>query len=151
MRTAALLLALVVGCHGELRELGDAGAPGDAAPSMAADLAAPHGSPTFASAIQPDLDRLGCAAQPACHGGRSAPMVLIPGARDAAAVHANYEQVKPRASSDAMSLLLRKCLGGSGTSHLGGQPFASAQDATYLRWLDWIRAGAPEGVDGGAP
>src|SRR5262249_24504551 len=137
MRSVALLAIAAAGCTGELRELG-----GDLAP--AGDAATPP-APTFAGAVQSDLDARGCTAM-ACHGGGATPMHVVAAAATPADLVANFTEVKPRASSGAGSLLLTKNLAGTVDMHGGGKPFASTMDATYQRWLAWIEAGAPSGL-----
>ena len=99
----------------------------------------------FAPTIQDDLDGLGCTTM-ACHGG-GAPMRVLPRASGADLI-ANYGEVKPRASEGEASPLLRKPLVGGMVGHAGGLPFKNTGDPVYQRWLAWIRAGAPSGLDG---
>jgi hypothetical protein len=132
------------GCTGDLVML-DASVPDGSGGDLGvrADLAPPP-PVRFAPTIQGDLDALGCTAGGACHAG-SAPMSLIPNAAARDALLANYAEVRPRAMAGAMSPLLVKPQAGSG--HLGATPFASTADPTYQRWLGWVQAGAPSGLD----
>jgi hypothetical protein len=133
------------GCIGDLRML-DASVGDASAPDLAGDLLPPS-STRFAPTIQSDLDALGCSTGGACHGG-AAPMHLIAQATAHDDLVANYGEVQPRAAAGASSVLLRKPLQSSGLSHAGSQPFPSVSDPTYRRWLAWIEAGAPSGLDG---
>ena len=143
--TAIFVVAgMVAGCHGELYTIGDNPAPGDGGASDAAGAdAAPIGPVFFVPTIQNDLDALGCSMAGQCHGGGNTPMRLAAHPDAEALLRANYNQVTPRAASDASSPLLLKALLGSGSAHAGPQPLSSTRDPIYQRWLAWIRSGAP--------
>ena len=76
-------------------------------------------------------------------------MIITPGAsQDMAALMANYMQIMSRVNTAMpdQSLLLQKTLITSSVSHAGIKPFNTAQDASYQRWLLWIRQGASLGL-----
>jgi hypothetical protein len=152
-----LFVAGLGACTGELHELqppdlSDGGGAGGDLGGPAGDLGGAKdgpGSPdlamaktTFDPSVQNDLDTMGC-SQNACHGSGIINLNLVEKPASMADVDANYAEVKQRASSGAMSLLLLKNLKGSGQSHGGGMPFATTMDPTYQRWLAWINDGAP--------
>jgi hypothetical protein len=134
MRIARLIgclagACLIGGCVSDLESLRkeeSASDAGQAGPDLVgADLIVPV--PTFMD-VSNDMTKLGC---PACHTG-AIPMPIT------------YAGVSAEAMNGEMSLLLTKTLKGSGTTHGGPQPFASADDPTYRSWLAWANAGAPQ-------
>jgi hypothetical protein len=102
--------------------------------------------PRYKPDIQQDLDALGCSKNE-CHGAGSAPMKVTPMAAAMAELMANYNEVKQRAMMGEMSPLLRKNLAGSPLVHVGGTVFPSNDHPVYKRWLEWINAGAPSGIE----
>lgn len=148
--TSALAGALSlfgVGCQGALN-LTQPGTVSDM--TVAPDLAeALPGTISFAD-IERDLEKgnFGCAnGSGSCHGGAQpvGVMVITPGASiDMTALMANYMQILTRVNTATpdQSLLLDKTLITSTVSHGGIKPFATAQDASYQRWLLWIQLGA---------
>jgi hypothetical protein len=132
----ALCGTCLVGCVGEL-----VGLPGSAAPDLAqppagerADASSPS-LPGF-DGVQADLDRLYCTA---CHGP-ARPPALVRAPASVLERDLNYQRilVEVRLSAPESSPLLRRPAG------LDGHPQVfSMSDATYPRWLEWIRAGAP--------
>ena len=40
-------------------------------------------------------------------------------------------------------MMLKKPLAESGLTHVGGKLFADFNDAVYVKWLAWIKAGTP--------
>ena len=118
--------------------------------TVAPDLAeALPGTISFAD-IERDLEKgnFGCAnGSGSCHGGTkpAGAMIITPGASiDMTALMANYAEVMSRVNTAMpdQSLLLEKTLITSSVSHAGIKPFATAQDASYQRWLLWIKLGA---------
>jgi hypothetical protein len=101
----------------------------------------------FAPDVQADLDARGCTIA-ACHGasGTGAVMVVKASATTQTDIDANYASVmaEVNATTPTQSPLLTKPLTGSGVTHSGTKPFASTSDPTYVRWLNWIQAGAPK-------
>jgi hypothetical protein len=139
---AGLIVALALGTTGCLGDLVPYAPPAAAASpdGGVATAAAATATGQFATDIMPDLVRLGC---PACHNG-GPPLKLIAAPANDTDWASNYSQLKARASSGDQSLVLTKNLSGSGIAHAGGAPFTSTADATYIKWLAWINAGAPQ-------
>lgn len=135
----ALFAGVALSATGCLGDLVPYSAPTIAGPGDDGGASDDLGPVAFQPDIMSDLTRLGC---PACHNG-GPPMKLIPAPSSGTDWAANYDQVVARAGAGAQSLVLTKNLSGSGVTHAGGAPFASASDATYSRWLAWITAGAP--------
>jgi hypothetical protein len=127
-RAVALACALAAsGCLADLVPLyGHDGGGGGQEDLAGLDLVVPpqHYTPD----IMNDMTALGCGA---CHNG-SIPMQVT------------YADVSARAMSGEMSLILVKNLATSGVAHGGGHPFKTTSDPTYVRWLAWINAGAPQ-------
>jgi|GEM_PF-2643702 len=134
MRTAFFALALT-GCVGDLTDLQAAATTTDLK-SAKVDAGSDGGTgfePVFA-----DLTRLGCATA-SCHGGTQSPILKS----DAASRMATYQAFVAAASAGSDSTVLTKNLAGDNVAHVGGKPFASTSDPTYVRWLAWIAAGTP--------
>ncbi len=135
-----LLLALTSGCLTDLVPLSSPGNDGGAATRSAQVDCGDAGASGFACGIWPSVKMLGC---PGCHSG-GPPMKLIATPTSASDWSGNYMELSARAKMGSMSLVLTKNLVGSGVMHGGGSPFASTSDPTYVAWLDWINAGAPQ-------
>jgi hypothetical protein len=129
------------GCLTDVMPLSSGGSP-DAAPSIksAPPPCSDAGMSGFSCGIWPSVKMLGCAG---CHNG-GPPMKLLTSPASANDWTSNYTEFSARAKSGSMSLVLTKNLAGSGITHAGGSPFASTSDPTYVEWLAWINAGAPE-------
>lgn len=149
----AVAFILVSGCTGDLVEIGAghkgdmamAGGGGDMAQGAGGD--AGQTALKFSPDIQMDLDAKGCTIM-GCHGtagGTAVPTIKM-GATAQADIDANYAAVmgEVNTTSPAQSLLLTKPLATSQITHQGTKPFTNEQDPTYVRWLNWIQAGAPK-------
>jgi hypothetical protein len=107
------------------------------------------GAVTF-SAIQTDFDAHAC-SNIGCHGpgGSGAAVFPIkPNPTAQADIEANYaavqNEINTTTGNEANSLILTKNLVG-GVTHAGGNTlFPSTLDPLYLKWLSWIKAGAPK-------
>jgi hypothetical protein len=133
---------LMVGCVGELIELTDE----DMNASLV-DMSGDGGGNHFIPDIQNDLNAKSCGLL-GCHGPGSPQMpVLINKPTTPSDQDANYNQFKMYALNGAspdptQSLVLLHLLPGG--AHTGGVQLASPTDPVYLRWLNWIKAGAPK-------
>ena len=139
------VIVLLAGCTGDLVEL-NAGAPdlsfgnvdlsqnggGEMGPSNA----------KFYPDIQNDVDNVVGCSLVACHGGTQAPVMKM--GATAANDQGNYTNFMTAVNLTApdQSLVLTKNL--PGASHGGGAKFTGTSDPTYVKWLAWIRAGAPK-------
>jgi hypothetical protein len=135
-----ILMGLFVGCTGNLVDI--APGSGNGNKGGGADLASPGGGGSmdfgtlkFSTDINPDLDSIGCTGG-GCHGGSATPKLTM------GAAAANYSAIITLVdkANPANSQLLTLFLQGSG-SHPGGT-FFSTTDATYQKWLAWIKGGA---------
>jgi hypothetical protein len=158
----ALALVLAAGCTGDLTDLGPAGkgtGGSGGAPSGGGGAGGTGGSGgaapmnvTFAD-IQADFDAKIC-TNSGCHGAATVPggaVFLITPMATGAALATNYANTKNEINTDAgnqaNSLILTKNLAvaAGGVNHTGGNTtFASTTDPLYLKWLNWIKAGAPQ-------
>jgi hypothetical protein len=141
------VLFVMAGCTGDLVDIG-AGAKQDMAFSdvdMAQSQGGEMGPSTakFYPDIQADLESLGC-TNVACHGGTQVPVVKM--GATAANDQGNYMNFMNDVNLGApeQSLALTKPLTGSGVTHSGTKPFTSTTDPNYVKWLNWIKAGAPK-------
>ena len=139
---------LMVGCVGELKEITDndmSGSVGDMAMSTMGDGGSGGGVHFFPD-IQNDLTAKSCAVN-GCHGGATGnDPKLVPMPAASADQNSNYNNMKMAALNGASpdptkSNLLVTLLPGSG--HGGGAVLVSTTNEYYLRWLTWIKAGAP--------
>jgi hypothetical protein len=95
------------------------------------------------------MDRLGCTST-ACHGtqGNGSVMYVKPMATLQADIDTSYNNVLNEVNKTApdQSPLLTQPSGPLATTgHTGGQVFTGGtSDPTYIKWLGWIQAGAPE-------
>ncbi len=125
-----LIVAVLVGCHGELTPLGD---PPDDPPDVpgvdaGADIA-------FRPSIQSDLDSAGCTATN-CHALAGTPMLVLAAPTDEADWVANYDEVIARSGNSTTSLLLAK------PSGLGGHVTVFEPSSPVIdRWAEWIDDG----------
>jgi hypothetical protein len=137
----------------------DGGSPSDLAPAAGtSDAATPTASDGGAGGaagtlgfadVQTGLDAKGCTGG-GCHGGLQTP-VLKAAPATAADRMANFMAFKSGCAqgkcvdmtTPEASLMLKKPLAESGLTHVGGKLFVDFNDAVYLKWLAWIKAGAP--------
>jgi hypothetical protein len=98
------------------------------------------GGPAFNPTIWSSVQSLGCAG---CHSG-GPPLKLVAAPTSASDWSSNYREFSSRAKNGDKSLVLTKNVAGSGVSHAGGSAFSSTSDPTYVQWLAWINAGAPQ-------
>jgi hypothetical protein len=138
-RRLALAASLtLVACSGDLHENIPPGAF-DPVPDSDGGVATVAAAPVhFDTDIQTDIDNYGCSTV-GCHGSAMGDLKLTAGATGAD-LTANYDSLKPRASSGEQSKVLIKATGGDG--HVGGVRFQKA-DPIYTRWLNWIKQGNP--------
>ncbi|MDB4969797.1 MAG: hypothetical protein JWN44_5486 [Myxococcales bacterium] len=152
-------LAWVVPEYAPPAPMVDGGSPFDLAPAAAASDAATSApaeggvggaaAPLTFADVQTGLDAKGCTGG-ACHGGLQSPVLKATPASDADRM-ANYTAFKSGCAqgkcidmtTPEASLMLKKPLAESGLTHVGGKLFADFNDAVYLKWLAWIKAGAP--------
>lgn len=146
--TTALVL-FACSCTGDLVDIGPGARPDLSGNLGSRDMAQGGGGemgPTakFFPDIQMDVDRLGCTIA-ACHGGTQIPVMkmnAVAGTGDA-----NYASVVPgevNTTTPSMSPFLTKPTNGSGVLHSGTKPIGGTTDPTYIKWLNWIQAGAPK-------
>jgi hypothetical protein len=144
-------LLLLCSCTGDLVELG-AGSRADLSGSFGShDMAQGGGgemgpSAKFFPDIQNDVDRLGCTIG-ACHGnGTGTALTMKMGVTAQADIDANYMHVMNdvNTTSPSQSPFLQKPTNGSGVLHSGTKPIGGPSDPTYIKWLNWIQAGAPK-------
>jgi hypothetical protein len=164
----ALAMILAAGCTGDLTDLGPGGkgngggsSGSNGGSSGGGGSGGSAGSPggnggsggssgvTFA-AIQADFDGHAC-DNSGCHGKGGSGAAVFPIVAMAAAqadIDANYaavqNEINTTAGNQQNSLILTKNLVG-GVTHAGGNTlFPNTSDALYLKWLNWIKAGAPK-------
>jgi hypothetical protein len=145
------VLVVMAGCTGDLIELGVGGKQDMSFAGV--DLSQGGNdemglsAAKFSPDIQMDLDTQGCTLV-ACHGtsGNGSVMFIKPMATVQADIDANYMHAMAEINTTQadQSPLLRNPLAGSGSGHAGTTPFASVNDPTYMKWLAWIKAGAPK-------
>jgi hypothetical protein len=162
---AFAMIVAAAGCTGDLTDLGPAKAGGGGSSGSAGSggsggsggtggsAGATMAKVTFAD-IQADFDAKICSSA-ACHsnvaaGGGGAVYLIKPMATGAD-LDANYKATMgeittmPAGAEDQSALLINNLVGGGASPpHTGGTPFASTSDATYVKWLNWIKAGAPQ-------
>ncbi|MDB4964496.1 MAG: hypothetical protein JWN44_185 [Myxococcales bacterium] len=144
--TGLTFVFVVSGCTGDLVEIGP-GVRADMSgvvPDMAQGGGGEMGpnSAKFFPDIQADVDQLTCSLV-GCHGGTQIP-VLKPTPTAQADKDANYTNFMTdvNTTAPAQSPVLTKNL--PGASHGGGAKFTGTNDPKYIRWLNWIAAGAPK-------
>ncbi|HEX4457200.1 MAG TPA: hypothetical protein VIA18_04480, partial [Polyangia bacterium] len=155
------LTVLLAGCTGDLVELGPKTSTSSADMAMAGGSAGGGGTAggdmttgssgpvTFAS-IQADLDSKTCSVS--CHNATAGAalnggFILVPHATSAADLATSYAAVQGEinTTTPAMSLLLTNPAGLATPPHTGGMLFTGGtSDPTYVKWLAWITAGAPQ-------
>ena len=144
--TGLALVFMVSGCTGDLVEIGPGVRPDMS--GVVADMAQGGGgemgpnTAKFFPDIQADIDVLTCSLGD-CHGGTQVPVLkAMPTAQ--ADKDSNYASFMTDVNlgAPAQSLVLTKNL--PGASHGGGQKFSGTSDPKYVRWLNWISAGAPK-------
>jgi hypothetical protein len=135
--TVCALAYLLVGCVGELVAIVPST---DDMNATMADMAQPQemgdGKVHFFPDIQSDLDKLGCTAAGACHGGVQAPF-FKPAPTSQTDKDNNYDNfvTESNQATPTMSTIIQKATGA--VSHTGG-PLLRTTDPAYQRWLDWI-------------
>lgn len=142
------VIALMAGCTGDLVEIG-VGAKQDMSVGAAADMSQGPGgemgpsTAKFFPNIQADLDSLGCSAT-GCHGTPSTQIPVMKMGAMAGTDHTYYTNFMNDVNTAApsQSPVLTKNL--PGASHGGGAKFTGTSDPIYVKWLNWISAGAPE-------
>jgi hypothetical protein len=145
------VLFVMAGCTGDLVELGVGGKQdmsfGDVDMAQAGGGEMGPNAAKFFPDIQMDLDAKGCTIT-ACHGatGTGAVIVLKAAVTAQADIDANYAQAMMDVNTTAPSSspFLTKPLTGSPVTHSGTKPLTSTSDPTYVKWLNWISAGAPK-------
>jgi hypothetical protein len=142
-----LAFFFLCGCTGDLVEIG-AGGGADMSAGGIPDMAQAGGgemgpnTAKFFPDIQADVDQLTCSLA-GCHGGTQVPVLkAMPTAQaDKDANYTNF-MTDVNTTAPAQSLVLTKNL--PGASHGGGTKFSGTSDPKYIRWLNWIQAGAPK-------
>jgi hypothetical protein len=142
---------LFCGCVGDLVEIGPGSKQDLSGTAGSHDMAQGGGgemgpSAKFFPDIQMDADSKGCTIA-ACHGnGTGTALTIKMNVTLQADIDSNYMHVMMdvNTTSPSQSPLLTKNLMGSGVSHSGGTHFNNTSDPTYVKWLNWIQAGAPK-------
>lgn len=138
----------MAGCTGDLVELGaskqdlSVGAAVDMAQGTTGEMG-PMVAAKFFPDIQSDVDRLGCSVT-GCHGTPSTQIPVMKMGAMAGTDHQYYTNFMGDVNTTApdQSPVLTKNL--PGASHGGGSKFTGTSDPNYVKWLNWISAGAPE-------